>query len=567
MPVKPNYHRSPMSALRACPLGPGQARISVKFITDMYQAASAYQSEYAMWEGLFRVACILFDHPDEQPVYSLILDELSKQNSDGDFTGDVIQNLQIARAVLAVYEYANSRDALKALLLFCSWIMSHWNEISSCASIRRNPADLMEFLIKIYWYTGKKPILSLCDKLRRESVNWTGILQTYSIKRPTSLMASWLEMRAGIDREGDADDGQYVRQYLMTHAETLADGMRATSMNAIFSGSGDELKAAQNGWSKISHWHGAICGGTTADEAVQGNDPSIAIDAASLCAWTEAFLVQFMHEDSRWAVQEVSTLLCNALPASIIGGKLSPYQRVNMVEKTPLIRECYHTHAPEEQRKRCLIRLCRVAARAVSNAVMTTPNGLDVLLYISGEYDLQLNEKAFRVSISHPSDSSIQIMLQGKEEAEATLRLFIPEWMQDMQLAVNGKAQKVSAKNGAVELHGNWHHGDTITLVWVPTVRVVETFHQGRAVFLGDMLMVLDVSDHDWKVAMVGEPRIEDGQVHVSVGEVKNWEQANGVTRPLPVRPKISGEPTDAVLSPYYATPVRLCVFPKGIIA
>ena len=172
------------------------------------------------------------------------------------------------------------------------------------------------------------------------------------------MMASWLEMRAGMDREGDADEGQYVRQYMLTHAETLADGLRATRMNAIDSGSGDEAQAARNGWSKISHWHGAVCGGTTADESVQGNDPSVAIDGASLCAWGEAFLVQFTQQDCAWAVNEFDTLLHNGIPAIIVGGKLSPYQRVNMVEKTPLIRECYHIHPADEQRKRCLVRLC-----------------------------------------------------------------------------------------------------------------------------------------------------------------------------------------------------------------
>ena len=373
-----------MSALRAAPLGPGQARMNYRFLSEMYQAAYVYQSDFAMWEGLFRLACIIHDQPLDEPICGQIYEKIHQQGAEGDFAGDPVGNLQIARAALALYEYANSRDILKSVLLCCSWISVHWEEVISNNSIRRNPADLMEFLVKVYWYTGKKPILSLCDKLRREAVNWTGLLQTYSIKRPTSMMASWLEMRAGIDREADADEGQYVRQYMLTHAETLADGLRATSMNAIYSGSGDEAQAAKNGWGRISHWHGAVCGGTTADESVQGNDPSIAIDGASVCAWGEAFLVQFLQDDASWAIDEFDKLLHNAIPATIVAGRLTPYQRVNMVEKTPLIRECYHTHPSDEQRKRVLVRLCRVAARAASSVVMTTPHGADVILYVSG---------------------------------------------------------------------------------------------------------------------------------------------------------------------------------------
>lgn len=566
MPVKPYYHRSPMSALRAAPLGPGQARMNYRFLSEMYQAAYVYQSDFAMWEGLFRLACIIHDHPLDEPICGQIYEKIHQQGAEGDFAGDPVGNLQIARAALALYEYANSRDILKSVLLCCSWISVHWEEVVSNNSIRRNPADLMEFLVKVYWYTGKKPILSLCDKLRREAVNWTGLLQTYSIKRPTSMMASWLEMRAGIDREADADEGQYVRQYMLTHAETLADGLRATSMNAIYSGSGDEAQAAKNGWGRISHWHGAVCGGTTADESVQGNDPSIAIDGASVCAWGEAFLVQFLQDDASWAIDEFDTLLHNAIPATIVAGRLTPYQRVNMVEKTPLIRECYHTHPSDEQRKRVLVRLCRVAARAASSVVMTTPHGADVILYVSGEYDFQMNEKAFRASIKRLSDTSMQILLQGKEETESVIRLHIPEWMKGVQLAVNGKSQKADVENGFVALRMVWHHGDLISLIWEPNVRTVETFHQGRAVFMDNILMALDVSDRDWKVALVGEPYLEDGRVHVSLGAVNNWEQANGVTKPLPVQPKVTGKLEDAVLVPYISSPVRMSVFPRGVV-
>ena len=57
-----------MSALRAAPLGPGQARMNYRFLSEMYQAAYVYQSDFAMWEGLFRLACIIHDHPLDEPI-------------------------------------------------------------------------------------------------------------------------------------------------------------------------------------------------------------------------------------------------------------------------------------------------------------------------------------------------------------------------------------------------------------------------------------------------------------------------------------------------------------------
>ena len=554
-----------MASLHAVPLGPGQSRSGAVFLSDLYRAASGYASIPDMWDGLFRLACMTKDRPFDEPVAGKIQKALEGQTQEGQYPGTVAENLATARAVLAFYEYANGRDTLKSLLLFCSWVSRNWADVIACNEIRRQPADMMELLIKLYRYTGKTAILSLCDRLRRESLNWTAVLNTYSIKRPTSMMASWLEMRAGIDREGDQDDGAYTRQYLMTHAETLADGMRATTMNALYSGSGDEADAAKTGWTRIQRWHGAVCGGTTADEALQGNDPSVAIDAASLCSWADALVAQFMLPDRLWAAAELDVLVPNALAAAVMDGKLNPYQRVNFVEKTLLVRECYHAHSAEEQRRRCLIRLCRTAGRVMSSAVMTMPKGVEFLMYLDGEYDLPMNEKAFRFSVVHLSPYSIQITIQGKEEIGALVRLRIPDWMKNIQLAVNGRSQSMEVKDGFIEIHGTWKHGDVISLVWVPEIRVVETFHQGQAVMLGNTLMTLNVAERDWSVALLGAPRMEEGQVHVTLGHVDHWEEINGITRTLPVQPEVTGETEDAVLVPYISAPVHMSVFPKGV--
>ena len=106
LPVKPYYYRSPMSALRSSSLGPGQARMNFHYLSEMYHAASAYQSDYSMWEGLFRVACIIFDQPVQEPVFEKINEQIRLQNEDGDYAGNAIHNLAIARAALALYEYA-----------------------------------------------------------------------------------------------------------------------------------------------------------------------------------------------------------------------------------------------------------------------------------------------------------------------------------------------------------------------------------------------------------------------------------------------------------------------------
>ncbi|MBR1685955.1 MAG: glycoside hydrolase family 127 protein [Clostridia bacterium] len=566
MPVKPIYHRSPMSALSALPLGPGQVRIENAELNALHEALNAYRTEPVTWEGLFRLACLLHEHPMKDAVSQLILGALEAQGTDGAFQSSVQESVSIARAAMALYEYGNSREVLQSLLMYCSWVSANWKSVIAENMIRRMPADLMELLVKLYRYTGKTALLSLCERLRKESINWTGVLHTYSMRRPTAMTASWLETRAGIDRELDADDGQYTRLYMTSHAETLADGMRATTMNALFSGSGDESSAGSVGWTRIKQWHGAVCGGTTADECVQGSDPSVGIDAASQGAWLEAFLVQFLQPGHLWAAQEADLLLYNGFSAAFKNGKLNPYQRVNFIDKIPYLRDCYHTHGQETQKKRSLLRLGSAWVRAYQSAVMTTQSGCDILFLLDGEYTLQMNGTVFRLSVRHASQQDVSITFLTKADTKAMVRLRIPEWMHACVCEINGKTEELSPVGGYLSMTKTWRHGDVLHLTWTPKLQVVETFHQGLAVMYGNRLYSLNMAEHDFPYAMVGAPSLENDGIYVDVAQMEEEKSSSVETEyaMLPVLPRTKKERLHVKLVPYDETVFRLTVFPKG---
>ncbi len=571
-----------MVTLHAVPLSPGQVRTQEAAVLDLYNGAKPYVSSEYAWEGLFRLACICTDAPLEERVTQVIQDMIAAQQPDGSYKGLPDRDVAIARAALALYEYGNSREILQSLLLFCSWISGNWTNVMNCREIRRRPGDLMEFLVALYRYTGKTAILSLCDKLRMDSIHWSAILHTYPVRRPTYMMASWLETRAGIDRERDADDGQYTRQFMISHAETLADGLRSAWMTAQYSGSATESDAGKVGWSKIAAAHAAVCGGTTADECVQGTDPSIAIDTAAVGAWTEAFLVQLTHADCAWAEQQLDLLIHNALPACFQGGKLNGYQRVNFLDRNTQLRDCYHTHSGEEQKRRGTNRLVRAWQRAYMSAIMTTKAGCEVHLYLNGEYDFQMHDSTYRVSMRHLSESSVQLSLQTRQPVQAEVRLRVPAYMTGLQLAINGKAAAFKLDKGWITLDRIWNHGDTVSLVWVPEVHVVETYHQGRAVMYGPQLMTVDVTDRDWHVALVGEPYLEEGLVHCTLAPVadmkdedeedeeieeeidKDKDKDTVFVIPFPVVPAVTSERENVTMVPYTASPLHLTVIPKA---
>ncbi len=78
------------------------------------------------------------------------------------------------------------------------------------------------------------------------------------------------ELDAGLKKENGDLEGYYTRLALTTNAAALADGARAALARGWLNGSATEMNAAKTGWEKISRYHGAICGGLTANAMLCG---------------------------------------------------------------------------------------------------------------------------------------------------------------------------------------------------------------------------------------------------------------------------------------------------------
>lgn len=551
MSLKPIYEKAPLVTLEELPLRPGQVRVKHAKAEKLYALACTCLEQPMMWEGTFRLACVLKAKPMEEPVAKKILQAMEGQPAQMEKT------VATMRAALAVYEYDAKRPLLERLAAWCGWLAENWEQVIACNAIRVHPADLMELLQALYRVTGKKAMLSLCERLRQQAMDWSGILHTFAVQRPMNRVTAWKDMEAGLEAENGSEAGFYTRQYLTCHGESLADGVRSARLNGLFSGNGQELSAARAGWEKISRYHGAVCGGITADETIGGRSPSCAVDAASLGAWAEA--LSACDSQDTWACEALETLLENGLPAALNGDRLIPFQRVNGLAENCGVKDCYHVHQGDGQALRALNRLCRGYASAIGSAVGVRRDGLSINQYITGRYAVPMAQGMWVVSLADG-----RVSLATKKPGKAAVRLRIPAWAEGACITVNQEGGHEGKPGTWLTLEREWQDGDTITIDFPRSVTVKAGHHQSACVCYGGKVMAYVPGDMGWNVALCGTPVLEDGRVMGTFRLVPDWRKRGDLPADLPVLPTVEGECFRAALVPYDEAPCRIALFPRG---
>lgn len=562
MPLKPIFEKSPLTALKAMPLRAGMARVQLEKAEQLYALAENCADRPCMWEGVFRLACAMKNKPQQEKVYGWILGALDQQSEDGALPYGVEDAVAVMNAAWAVYEHDASRALLEKMLKWCGWVHANWDAVLAVRNVRTASGDMMALLENVYRVTGKKPVLALCEKLRHEAMDWSGILHTFAVQRPMARVTAWKDIEAGMEAEGGDEAAFYTRQYLTCHGEALADGAHASVVTGLFSGNGRELSAVKAGWEKISRYHGAVCGGVTSDETLGGKSPASAVDAAALGAWAEAFAICGEVEESAWAYDAAEALLENGMPAALVDGKLVPFQRANGLAVNCGTKDCYHVHEEAQQPWRALNRLVRGYAAMIGSAVMLTPDGADVNLYLPGRYALPMQNGACVMHVAG-ADGKYTLTLSMKQPTQAKLALRVPSWTKDACITINDEGGDEGHAGSYLTLEREWHDGDVIRVDFARSLTVESDYHQSAVIRLGAQVMAY-VPGENWAVALCGEPEMKDGKIIAPVKVVPDWHKRGNVPADLPVLPETEGETIMAELVPYAQAPCRMAVLPRG---
>lgn len=554
MPLKPILDKAPLTAMNSQALTAGLVRMDSAVLRRLY-AQTAHAGDVAALEGTFRLACIVTAKPEDAPVTAKLRALLDTQRDDGSFPMANAECVQLLRAAWALYEYAPDKALLERMSRWFAHAAQHLDDMAADDALWENPADLLELLENFYRVTGKSAVLTLGERISASTLNWAGVLNTVSSQRPTSRTVTHQELTDGLTRSTTRED-YYPHLLRTSHAEKLADGARGAMAKGWRTGSATELHAARNGWERLSRYHGAICGGLTSDELLEGTSPAEAVSTAALGAWAEALCAAAKADHADWAWDALERMACNALPACLSGEKVTAFQRVNALGNAN--DACFYVDA--DHAHRALTRLTRGYAALASSAVSACNDGAAINLYMPGRYAVPVGDGLLVLMVNTAADG-IGISVHCKQPVKAALTLRVPDWSVDFAASVNGGACRDAGADTALKLEREWQDGDTITLTFGQKLRVMEGHHQGRYVLRGPVVMALDAQGNEWRRALVSAVE-EEGRVLATLDTVRDWKMRGGNAADIPVLPETTGEMQTIALVPYARAERRIALFP-----
>lgn len=557
MPLKPVFDKAPLTTMIRQTLPAGFVRMENAAMAKLY-ALIAEVNEPAGLEGAFRLACIVTSKPGEELVSVRIRTLLSAQKEDGSFPMSFGDSIALLRAAWAMYEYEARKPMLDCIARWCGYAVQHWDELMADDSVWAYSADLLELLENLYRVTGKAAVLTLCERVSTQTMGWSSVLNTINSQQPTSKTITKAELENGLTKETGSHDGYYNHLLRVNHAESLADGARSTMAKGWYSGSATELNATRNGWARLSRYHGAICGGLTSDELLEGTAPSALVSTAALGAWAEAICAAAMGDNAEWAYDALERMAFNAIPACIHDDKLLAFQRINSLTNEVNTKDAYFVS--EDHHQHAMYRLARGYAALASSVVNARVDGADVNLYMPGRYAVPVEDDMLVFTIKNAANA-VQITVHCKKDTAAKVCLRMPYWSRNTEVTVNGADSQGEVKKGMLTYDRTWHDGDVIVLNFEQTLMVMEGHHQGRYIMRGPVLMAMPVENDEWKKAFISA-NAEGNRVTVVLDQVREWKIKDNIPADVPVLPETVGNPASYTLMPYAKTAARIALFP-----
>ncbi|MBR3763354.1 MAG: glycoside hydrolase family 127 protein [Clostridia bacterium] len=559
MPLKPIFDKAPLTAMNSQALRAGMVRTEHQKVKQLHALLQGDTAPAAL-EPVFRLTCLVQANPSDSDAAQAIRRAAAMQQADGSFAMPLSDAVAVLRACWALYEFEARMPLLEPVSHWCAWAHANWETLLADDEIWANPADLLELLQQVYRVTGKPALLTMVSRLSQQTMNWSGVLNTLNSQRPTSRTITREELETCLRIENGSREGYYTHFIRTNSPEQLADGARSCLARGGVSGSATEMNAARNGWEKLQRHHGAICGGLTSDELLEGTSPSAPVSAAAVGAWAETLCGAAAYGKNDWAFEALERIALNAMPAAIEENGVTPFQHVNALTDHPGTADCFRI-APDHD-KRALYRMARAVAAVASCAVMARPNGFAVGMYIPGVYQVPVGDAAMVLTL-RMREGQCQIGVGCKQELKAAVTLRLPVWARNVEITVNGAESDPGkdATASALVIDRTWHDGDVISIHLEETLRVVDGHHQGAYVLKGAKVMCMPAGE-DWAVSLVSVQGGENGVT--ALVDAADWKRRGDVPADVPVLPAASGRALRTVsLVPYAETGARIALFPR----
>ena len=542
-------------------------------------------------EGALLTSALLGDDELRRASLRLCDAVLSGQREDGSFGAEdesFAARGRMLRALETAYSMTGDKRMLTFMLRYMKFLKDALEETPLSADEAMHVSDTMEAGVFLYNVTGQKAILSVLNTLMAQGADYTSLYSAFPYRTPVSRTLDDAELRRALREE--KDDG-YAHHLLRTaDAANLCEGLRASALCAVLTGSGKHLAAPEKGLARMNKSHGAVCGGITGDPLLAGAHPSRGVTAVSLCELAASLELLLSCPAGEHAADQLDTLMYNGVAAAFAPDlhSVQPIQQANQVRvsrgaRFPLSGDTANLFSLEDSKTLCAL-LAAWPRYAASQWLLSRDDGLYAASYAPCQVRYRLAGAAVRLNVEsrYPASGSVRITVGLSQSAAFPLHLRIPSWAKGATAAIEGEI--IPAQAGTIlTINRQWSDGDELLLTLPMTAELLPGFHQAVSVARGPLRFAY-VPAHDrtegadglvslsaregFGVALCREGELsveetEDGVVlHARGMTVPAWGMRGGSCDQPPITVSEQGERVDLTLVPYAASPIRLSLFP-----
>lgn len=542
-------------------------------------------------EGALLTSALLGDEELRRASLRLCDAVLSGQREDGSFGAEdesFAARGRMLRALAAAYSMTGDKRMLTFMLRYMKFLRDALEETPLSADEAMHVSDTMEAGVFLYNVTGQKAILSVLNALMAQGADYSSLYSAFPYRTPVSRTLDDAELRRALAVE--KDDG-YAHHLLRTaDAANLCEGLRASALCAVLTGSGKHLAAPEKGLARMNKSHGAVCGGVTGDPLLAGAHPSRGVTAISLCELAASLELLLSCPAGEHAADQLDTLMYNGVAAAFAPDlrSVQPIQQANQARvsrgaRFPLSGDTANLFSLEDSKTLCAL-LAAWPRYAASQWLLSRDDGLYAAGYAPCQVRYRLAGAAVRLNVEsrYPVSGSVRITVGLSQSIAFPLHLRIPSWAKGATAAIEGEI--IPAQAGTIlTINRQWNDGDELLLTLPMTVELLPGFHQAVSVARGPLRFAYvpahdRTEDADGRVSLsaregfgialcrdagLSAEETGDGVVlHASGVTVPGWGMRGGSCDQPPITVSEQGERVSVTLVPYAASPIRLSLFP-----
>jgi hypothetical protein len=306
----------------------------------------------------------------------------------------------------------------------------------------------------------------------------------------------WLYNRTGedwlLDFAGKVhrNTAEWEQDVINWHNVNISQGFGEPATFYLVSKDSAHLAAAYRNWQKVRDMYGQVPGGMFGgDENCRPGytDPRQAVET---CGMVEMMLsheiLMMISGDTKWA-DRCEDVVFNSFPASMT----ADLKALRYLTAPNLVQSDRHSKSPGLQNSGPMLLMTPHRHRCCQHNsghgwpyyaehlwAATPGNGLAALLYSASEVNATVGNGTnvtITENTNYPFEEQIEFVVSLPEQTFFPLYLRVPGWCDKPELEINGKPEKIRARQGSyILINRMWSDGDRVSLKLNMDIRLTE---------------------------------------------------------------------------------------------